>query len=110
MCAMLIGVFAGNPDRLTTKVAVAAVTLPAASLVVTIVTVASPRPAASAPTMAGFSFAGNSVAVKVGFVGVVGAVEDDPQPDTRTPSVATRRDRRFIGPTPLREMTISRTC
>src|SRR3954471_2205618 len=99
---MLIGVFAGNPERFTTNVPVAAVTLPDASLVTTSVTVASPRPDASAPTMAGFSFAGNSVAVKVGFVGVVGAVDDElPHADTRTPRATERRAKRFIGPTPF---------
>ena len=38
-----------EPERFTTNVAVAAVTLPALSLVVTIVTVAVPLPVASAP-------------------------------------------------------------
>ncbi len=46
---MLIGVFGGNPERFTTNVAVAAVTFPALSFVVTIVTVAVPAPVASAP-------------------------------------------------------------
>jgi hypothetical protein len=105
---MLIGVLAGNPDRFTTNVAVAAVTFPALSLVVTIVTVEVPLPVASAPTIAGFSFAGNSVAVNVGFVGAVGVVEDEPQPETRTPKATHRRDRRFIEPTPFRD-TISKT-
>src|SRR5436190_3769725 len=100
MCAMLIGVPAGKPDRFTTKVAVAAVTLPAPSFVVTIVTVAVPEPAASAPTIAGTSLAGSRFAVKVGFVGVVGAAGDElPQPDTRIPKAAHRIDKRFIGPT-----------
>src|SRR5258707_11473664 len=110
MCAMLIGVPAGNPERFTTNVAVADVTLPAASFVVTRVTVAVPLPAASAPTIAGTSLAGDSVAVNVGLVGVVGAVEDElPQPDTSTANATTRRDRRFIGPTPLTRYTIRRT-
>src|SRR5664279_5671256 len=103
MCEMLIGVPAGNPDRFTTNVAVADVTLPAVSLVVTMVTVTLPVPDASAPTMAGTSFAGNSVAVNVGLVGVVGAVDDElPQADTRTPRVTNKAEKRFIGPTPLR--------
>src|SRR5471032_766240 len=102
MCAMLIGVFAGNPERLTTKVAVAAVTFPAPSFVVTIVTVAVPLPAASPPTIAGTSFEGDSAAVKVGFVGVVvAAVDELPQPDTRTPRATKRRARRYIEPTPF---------
>src|SRR6185369_5811071 len=101
MCAMLIGVPAGNAERFTTKVAVADVTLPALSFVVTSVTVASPRPDASAQTMAGFSFAGNNVAVNVGLVGVVGAAgESLPQADTRTPRATVKRDKRLIGTTP----------
>src|ERR1700716_73306 len=98
MCAMLIGVPAGNPERFTTNVAVAAVTLPAASFVVTIVTVAVPLPEASAPWIAGFSWAGDSAAVNVGLVGVVGAAGDElPQPATRTPGVTNRLgERRFI--------------
>src|SRR5258707_13828371 len=100
MCAMFMGVFGGNPERFTTNVPVAAVTLPAASLVTTSVTVASPRPEASAPAIAGFSFAGNSVVVNVGFAGPVGVGEDEPQPETRTPKAAHRRERRFIRPTP----------
>src|SRR3954469_17072990 len=108
MCAMLIGVFAGNPDRFTTNVPVAAVTLPAASLVTTSVTVASPRPEASAPTMAGLSFAGNSVAVKEGLVGAVGAGdEDEPHADTRTPRATDSRERRFTGLTPFSRDRIS---
>src|SRR4051812_14949846 len=85
---------------LTTNVAVAAVTLPAESLVVTIVIVAVPLPLASAPVMAGTSLAGDSVATKVGLVGVVGAVDELPQPDTNTPR-ANRRDSRFISTTPF---------
>src|SRR4051794_36958125 len=106
---MLIGVPAGKPVRLTTKVAVAAVMLPAASLVVTNVIVDVPLPLASAPVMAGTSFAGDSVATNVGLVGVVGAVEDEPQPDTNTPR-ANSRDNRFIGATPFAKDTISRIC
>src|SRR5260221_1307560 len=98
---MLIGVFAGNPERFTTNVPVAVVTLPAESLVTTSVTVASPRPEASAPTIAGFSFAGNSVAVNVGLVGVVGAAGDElPQAETKTARATIGRERRFIEPTP----------
>src|SRR5471032_1407349 len=107
---MLIGVPAGNPERFTTNVADAAVTLPALSFVVTIVTVAVPLPVASAPTIAGTSFAGSSVAVNVGFVGdVVAAVDELPQPDTRTPRATMSRDKRFIRPTPLARDMLSRT-
>src|SRR5471032_2316760 len=110
MCEMLIGVFGGNPDMFTTKVAVADVTLPVLSFVATIVTTAVPLPVASAPTMEGTSFAGNSVAVNVGFVGVVvAAVDELPQPDTRTPRATMSRDKRFIRPTPLARDMLSRT-
>src|SRR3954470_22249172 len=109
MCAALIGVPAGKFDMFTTNVAVAAVMLPAASLVVTIVTVAVPEPLASGPVIAGLSLAGDRVAVNVGLVGVVGAVDDElPQPDTNTPR-ANSRDSRFIGTTPFAKETISRT-
>ena len=87
---MLIGVPAGKPLRFTTKVAVAAVTLPALSFVVTIVTVAVPVPVASRRRSAGTSFAGDSVAVNVGLVGVVGDVDDElPQPAAHTPRATT---------------------
>src|SRR4051794_3820265 len=108
MGGALIDVPAGNPVMLTTNVMVAAVTLPAESFVVTIVTVAVPLPLASAPVTAGTSLAGDSVATNVGLVGVVGAVEDElPQPDTKTPR-ANRRDSRFISTTPFAKETISR--
>jgi hypothetical protein len=99
----VIGVPAGKFDMLTTNVAVAEVTLPALSFVVTNVTVAVPVPAASAPTIAGTSLAGESVAVNVGFVGVVGAVEDElPQAAANTPRVTnSREEKRFIGPAPF---------
>src|SRR3954467_8559264 len=108
MCAALIDVPAGNPVMLTTNVMVAAVTLPAESFVVTIVTVAVPLPLASAPETAGTSLAGDSVATNVGLVGVVGAVDELPQPETNTPR-ANSRDSRFIGTTPFAKETVSRT-
>jgi hypothetical protein len=48
------------------------------------------------------------VAVNVGFVGVVGEVEDEPQAETRTLRATTRRERRFIGPTPFSTDMINR--
>ena len=96
MWRRVIDVPAGNPLMLTTNVMVAAVTLPAVSLVATIVTVAVPLPLASAPVTAGTSLAGDSVATNVGLVGVVGAVDELPQPETNAPR-ANSRDSRFIG-------------
>src|SRR5713226_106159 len=98
MCAALIGVPAGNPVRVTANVAVEAVTLPAASFVTSNVTVAVPLPLASAPTIGGFSLAGDNVAVKTGLTETVGFATDDelPQPAVRTPSARAMTDRRFI--------------
>src|SRR3954447_9200897 len=109
MCAALMGVPAGNPERFTTYVAVALVTLPAASLVVTSVTVAVPLPVASAPAITGTSFAGSRFAVNVGLVGVVGAVEELPHADANTPRAVTRTEKRFIGSTPFERLRISKT-
>src|SRR5438093_12250466 len=67
MCAILIGVPGGKPLRLTTNVALAAVTLPAALRVRSKVTVALPPPVASASVMAGLSFDARSSAENVGF-------------------------------------------
>src|SRR6267378_2897224 len=98
MCAMLIGVPAGNPVRLTANVAVEAMILPLASFVTSNVMVAVPVPEASAPTMGGTSLAGDNVALKTGWRETVGFVTDDelPQPPARTPSARTMTDRRFI--------------
>src|SRR4030095_4727238 len=76
MCAMLNGVPAGNPRRLTTKVTFAEVTLPAASLVTSKVMVAVPLPVDSALVTGGTSFDGFRSAVKIdlsasGLVGVL---------------------------------------
>src|SRR3954471_16859309 len=101
MWAALMGVPAGKPERFTTYVAVALVTLPAASLVVTSVTVAVPLPVASPPAIAGTSLEGSRVAVNVGLVGLVGAVEELPQADAKRPRAATRTETRFIGFTPF---------
>src|SRR5258708_6538 len=78
MCAMLIGVFAGKPLRLTTNVAVPLLMVPDASVVRSNVTVAVPVPVFSPPTMVLVSFEGKSAAVKVGLVGVpVGEVDEE---------------------------------
>src|SRR3954470_23552636 len=92
----------------TTNVAVAEVTLPALSFVVTSVTVAVPVPVPSPPLIAVVSFEGTSAAVNVGLVGV-GVVGDElPQPETNTPR-ANNRDSRFISTTPFAKDTVSRT-
>src|SRR5437773_4090801 len=104
MCAILIGVPAGKPDRLTTNVAVPAVMLPAASFVTSKVTVALPLPLASAPVIAGTSFAGDSCAVNVGLVGLVGVGEvDELHPIDPTASRAARTERRFIVTAPCQK-------
>src|SRR5256885_1424872 len=87
---------AGKPERFTTKVAVAAVMLPAASFVVTRVIVVLPETVDSALATGGTSLAGDNVAVNVGLVGVVGAIEELPQPATQNPRAIVRMDRRFI--------------
>src|SRR5437667_11642573 len=100
MCAMLIGVPAGNPLRLTTNVAVEVVMLPAASFVTSNVIVAVPVPLASAPTMGGTSLAGDSAAVKTGWRETVGFpvadVEFFVHPAARSTSAIAGTDRRFI--------------
>src|SRR5262245_60150475 len=65
MCAMLIGVPAGNPLRFTTNVAVAEVTLPDESFTAFRVMVAVPVPADSGPVTGGVSSDGRSAAVNV---------------------------------------------
>jgi len=93
----LIGVFAGIPLMLTTKVAVAAVTLPAASLVAFIVIDALPDRTDSAFVIGGISFAGDICAVNVGLVGVVedGDVEELQPMATRAAATAST-DKRVI--------------
>jgi hypothetical protein len=51
--------------------------------------------------MAGTSFDGDSVAVNVGFVGAVGAVEEEPHPAAKKPRATNKRDTRFIKSTPF---------
>ena len=89
----------GKPVTVTAKSNVALVTFPAASFTVFAVIVAVPDPAASAPTMAGTSFAGNSTAVYVVFDVDVGADGlSSLQADTVNPSTSRARGRirRFI--------------
>src|SRR5262245_23747820 len=74
MCAMLIGVPAGQPVILTVNVAVPPVTLPAASFVVSNTIFDVPLQLASALDIAGTSFEDSSVAVNVGFT-VLGDVD-----------------------------------
>src|SRR5947208_16071051 len=96
MCAALIGVPGGNPLKLTTNVAVPAVTFPAASFVTSKVIVAVPLPDASVPVIGGTSLAGRRSAVNVGLVGVVGDGDvDDLQPVAATRAMATAA-KRFI--------------
>src|SRR6266508_6385530 len=96
MCAMLIGVPAGNPVRLTMNVAVPPVTLPLASLVTLNVTVVVPLPDCSALLIGGFSLEGLSSAVKVGMT-ALGAVDDE-LPHAADPNASTiaRKAKRFI--------------
>src|SRR5262245_41654184 len=97
MCAMFTVDPAGNPCRLTTNVAVAAVTLFAASLVTTSVIVAVPETVDSAFVIGGTSLAGDNVAVNVGLVGVVGVGELLLlQPAANSASATAMGDRRFI--------------
>src|SRR2546427_5381270 len=97
MCAMLIGVPAGNPVRFTTNVAVAAVMLFAESRVMSNVMVALPLPLASAPVIGGFSLDVRRSAVNVGLVGVgeVGVLLL-PQPAAMSASAIEARVKRFI--------------
>jgi hypothetical protein len=97
MCAMFTDDPAGNPVKLTTNVALADVMLPAASFVVTIVIDALPLTVDSAFVTGGTSFAGDSAAVNVGFVGVVGVgVVELLQPAARKATATAMGDRRFI--------------
>src|SRR5262249_52864855 len=97
MWAMFTADPAGNPWRFTTNVAVAEVTLPAASFAVISVMDAVPFTVDSALVIGGTSFAGDSVAVNVGLVGggLVG-VELLLQPAARSASTTAMGDRRFI--------------
>src|SRR5262245_891871 len=96
MCAMFTADPAGRPVMLTTNVAVAAVTLPAASLVVTIVIEALPDTTDSALVIAGISFAGEMDAVNVGLVGVEGDVEELLQPTANRAIATAKTDKRVI--------------
>jgi len=97
MCAMFTDDPAGSPVRLTTNVAVADVMLPAASFAVTSVIDTFPATVDSAFVIGGTSFAGDSVAVNVGFVGVVGVgVVELLQPAARRAIATAMGDRRFI--------------
>src|SRR5579864_1612643 len=101
MCAMLIGVPAGYPFRLTTNVAVPAVMLFCASLVISNVMVTLPLPVDSAFDTGGTSLDGMSVAVNVGLVGEVGvAGELLLQPTAMSESATVTIDSRFMHPTP----------
>src|SRR5215475_2070146 len=72
ICAPVSVVPAGNPDSVTVKSAVAAVTLPDASFVACTVTATVPLPVTSPPTTAVVSFDGRSVAVNFGSAAAVG--------------------------------------
>src|SRR5438445_333019 len=97
MCAMLTVEPAGRLLMFTTKVAVAAVMLFAASRVTTKVIVASPLATDSAFVIGGTSLAGDSVAVNVGLVGVVGVGELLLlQPAANRARTIATGDRRFI--------------
>src|SRR6266540_7543060 len=95
ICAMLIGVPAGNPVRLTMNVAVPPVTLPLASLVTLNVTVAVPLPDCSALLIAGFSLEGLSSAVMVGMT-ALGAVDELPHAADPNASTIAKKAKRFI--------------
>ena len=93
---MLIGVFAGNPDRFATNVADAAVMFPPLE-VVSNVTVTLPLPDDSAVVIAGFSLAGDMIVVNVGRT-VLGEVDDElPHAATKKLSAMAKTERRFIG-------------
>src|SRR5262249_36211062 len=100
MCIRLIVVPAGNPCSTATNDATADVTLPAESFDSTIVKVPLPLPVPSPPCTGLTSFAGESVPVNVGFVGVVGVAGDESllQPTASRHTAANNTDRRFIRP------------
>ena len=101
---MLMADPAGKLERFTTKVAVAAVMLPAESFVVTSVIDTLPVTTDSELLTGGTSLAGDSAAVNVGLVGVVdeGDVEEL-QPTAARASATAMRDKRVIvrSPSPL---------
>src|SRR3954467_4734311 len=99
MCAMLMGVPAGNPVKFTMNVAVPPVMLLLASRVTSMVTVTVPLPVDSESVIGGFSFAGLMSAVKVGFVGL-GLVGELLllQPTATRASANVTMDSRFMHP------------
>jgi hypothetical protein len=70
--------------------------LPAASFVVTNVIEELPWMPASAPVIAGISFAGEIWAVNVGLLGVDGDVEELLQPTAKRAAATARTNRRVI--------------
>src|SRR3954454_21163903 len=97
MCAMLTAEPAGKPCRFTTKVADAEEMFPPASFAVMSVIDAVPVTVDSALVTGGTSFAGDSVAVNVGLVGVgVLGVELLLQPAAKSASATAMGDKRFI--------------
>jgi hypothetical protein len=96
MCSALIGVFGGNPDRFTTKVTVAAVTLPAAK-VSSNVAVTLPVPTDSAFPIAGTSLAGDNVAVYTAWDADGAVVPELVQAAAKKLSATAKTDKRFIG-------------
>ena len=101
MCAMFTDEPAGNPPRVTANVAVAAVMLPAESLVVLKVIVAVPDTVDSALVTGGTSLAGDSNALKIGLAAVDGAVvvvvdDELPHPAANRATARASADRRFI--------------
>src|SRR6266487_1565536 len=106
MCAALTGVFAGKPLRFTTKVADAAVTLPAASFVKSNVIVTLPLPLDSAFVTGGTSFAGLRSAVKVGFTADAVVGDDELQPAANS-ATAIASAGQYLIPSLLRRISAS---
>src|SRR3954452_24703824 len=102
MCAMLITLPDGNPLKLTSNAAVAAVSAPAASRDKLNVIVAAPRALASAPAIGGASFEASRFAVNTAtfwlFEGEV--VESEPHAQNVAASPRTKSIR-FIESPPL---------
>src|SRR5215831_6555868 len=104
MCAIFTTVLAGKPVKLAVKLTVDVATLPDASLVCVRSMVTLPLPDASAPVMAGDSFAGLRSAVKRVVVGPVVVEGDellDEQADARRMPRATIESRFMCCVTPL---------